>query len=81
MRKIALLLLVFALVCVQVVNGQVRKVSGTVTSSVDGTTLPGVSVVVKGTSIGTITNVNGDFAIDVPQNANVWFFICRDANC
>lgn len=74
MRKIALLFLVFALVCVQVVNGQVRRVSGTVTSSVDGTTLPGVSVVVKGTSIGTITNANGVFTLDVPQNANVLVF-------
>ncbi len=42
------------------------QVSGRVTSSADGNGLPGVSVVVKGTGSGVITNTNGDYNIDVP---------------
>ena len=74
MRKFALLLLVTALIGVQVVNAQVRRITGTVTSTVDGATVPGVSVVVKGTSIGTITNINGVYTLDVPQDATILVF-------
>ena len=47
------------------VYGQYVTVTGTVTSSEDGTTVPGVSVVEKGTSNGTTTGVNGDYTITV----------------
>lgn len=69
MRKFALFLLVFAFVSIQVVNAQVRRITGTVTGSADRMPIPGASVVVKGTSIGTITNVNGTYQLDVPQDA------------
>jgi TonB-dependent SusC/RagA subfamily outer membrane receptor len=74
MRKIALLVLVIAFISIQVVDAQVRRISGTVTSSVDGLTIPGASVVVKGTSIGTITNINGVYQLDVPQDATTIVF-------
>jgi TonB-linked SusC/RagA family outer membrane protein len=74
MRKIALFLLAFAFISMQVVNAQVRRISGTVTSSADGLSIPGVSVVVKGTSIGTITNINGVYQLDVPQDATTIVF-------
>ena len=48
--------------------GQERTVSGTVASS-NNETLPGVSVVVKGTNKGTITDSNGKFTIKVDANA------------
>ena len=41
-------------------------ITGTVTSS-DGETLPGVSVKLKGASIGTSTNINGVFTLKVPE--------------
>ncbi len=41
---------------------QQKSVSGKVTDS-SGATLPGVSVVVKGTTNGTITNGNGNYSI------------------
>jgi len=44
---------------------QKRKITGKVTDDT-GFPLPGVSVIVKGSSIGTITSVNGNFEIDVP---------------
>ena len=40
-------------------NAQVRSVSGTVVSAEDNTSIPGVSVIVKGTTIGTVTNIDG----------------------
>ena len=38
---------------------QERTIKGTVTSAEDGSLLPGVNVIVKGTSIGTITDARG----------------------
>ncbi len=50
---------------------QQREVSGRVTASDDGTGLPGVSVVVKGTTLGTSTDANGEFRLRVPDEAAV----------
>ena len=46
---------------------QGNAVSGKVTSSEDNEGLPGVNVIVKGTSQGTVTDVNGDYKIEVPD--------------
>ncbi len=52
---------------------QQKSVSGKVTDS-SGASLPGVSVVVKGTTIGSITDANGAFSIsDLPANATLLF--------
>src|SRR5688572_12632488 len=48
---------------------QERTVTGTVTASEDGLSLPGVSVQIKGTTTGTQTGTNGQYSINVP-NAN-----------
>lgn len=42
-------------------------IQGKVTSSEDGTPLPGVNVVIKGTSIGTITDAGGNYQIESTQ--------------
>src|SRR5690554_6621 len=49
-------------------------VSGKVTSADDGTTLPGVNVTVKGTAIGTVTDIEGNFNLDVPGADAVLIF-------
>lgn len=49
------------------------RVTGTVTSSSDGTPLPGLSIVVKGTSQGTITNADGKYTINAPEDAILIF--------
>jgi len=54
--------------------GQAREISGTVISDEDGEPLPGVSVSVKGTSVGTITGVNGKYTINVPQDGELLVF-------
>lgn len=63
------LILCFILVLVSAgAWAQQRTVTGTVTD-VGRQPLPGVTVVVMGTTIGTITDANGQFSISVPANA------------
>lgn len=45
-----------------------RVVTGNVTT-LDGEPLPGVSVVVTGTTLGTVTDINGNFTLRIPSNA------------
>ncbi len=73
MKKIACLLLLTAF-GTTLLLGQARQVSGTVTSAEDGMPIPGVSVAVKGTSVGTITNGQGNFQIDIPRDGEVLIF-------
>ena len=47
---------------------QGKKVSGVVTDQ-NGMAIPGASVVVKGTTIGTITDFDGKFALEIPTDA------------
>ncbi|MCA1759676.1 MAG: carboxypeptidase-like regulatory domain-containing protein, partial [Bacteroidales bacterium] len=49
------------------------RVTGTVTSAADGTPLPGLSIVVQGTSIGTITNADGNYTINAPEDGILVF--------
>ncbi|MCL3780815.1 TonB-dependent receptor [Prolixibacteraceae bacterium JC049] len=74
MRKFALLLTMILVVGVSALYAQTKKVTGTVTSSDDGATLPGVSVVVKGTTIGIITDIDGQYQLDVPSDAKTLVF-------
>ena len=48
-----------------------RTVTGKVTSADEGFSLIGVNVVVKGTSIGTATDINGDYSIEVPNGSSI----------
>ena len=54
---------------------QTRNITGTVTSATEGEgVLPGVTVTVKGTTIGILTDLNGKFTIPVPPNAVTLIF-------
>lgn len=48
-----------------------QKVNGVVTSSTDGLPLPGVTVLVKGTTTGTITGMDGDYSLNAPSDATL----------
>jgi TonB-dependent starch-binding outer membrane protein SusC len=48
---------------------QNKVVTGTITDAKDGSALPGVSVLVKGTTTGTQTSADGTFRLSVPDNA------------
>ncbi|MCE1198753.1 MAG: SusC/RagA family TonB-linked outer membrane protein [Marinilabiliales bacterium] len=69
MRKISLLLVFLSFLGLQVVFAQTRQITGIVTSGEDGTSIPGVSVVVKGSTLGTITDMDGKFTLKVPQGS------------
>jgi TonB-linked SusC/RagA family outer membrane protein len=73
MKKILLMGWV-VLLAINQVCGQERTVTGTVTSEEDGSPLPGVNVVVKGTSSGTVTDVAGKYSLAVPQEGGVLIF-------
>jgi TonB-dependent starch-binding outer membrane protein SusC len=52
---------------------QSRTVTGKVTSAEDGSGLPGVNIVEKGTSNGTTTDVDGGFSLNVGSNSTLVF--------
>ena len=64
MRKILLMLVVFFLLLGSA-YAQSRRITGKVSSAEDGTPLPGVNVVVKGTTTGTATDADGNYSLDV----------------
>jgi TonB-linked SusC/RagA family outer membrane protein len=53
--------------------GQDIRVRGVVTDASDGTTLPGVTVMVKGTTQGTLTDISGQYELSVAPNATLVF--------
>ncbi|TAH21975.1 MAG: TonB-dependent receptor [Cytophagales bacterium] len=53
---------------------QSKTVKGKVTASDDGAALPGVNIVIKGTSTGTTTDVEGNFSVNVPSSESVLVF-------
>ena len=70
----ALLLLVFFLLLMSVSYAQVRTITGTVSASDTKETLPGTSVLIKGTTTGTVSDINGRYTITVSQSPAVLLF-------
>jgi TonB-linked SusC/RagA family outer membrane protein len=70
MKKLKLFLICIFFAGMQFANAQTKSISGAVTSKEDGSSIPGVSVMVKGTTLGTVTNINGVYNLDVPVDAN-----------
>lgn len=53
---------------------QQNTITGTVTSGDDGLPLPGVSVVVTGSTLGTITDIDGKYSFDIPEASTMLTF-------
>ncbi len=51
-----------------------KVVNGVVTGSDTQESLPGVNVVVKGTTTGTVTNIDGEYTLEVPEDAEILRF-------
>src|SRR5687767_15048573 len=65
---------VLLLVCLSgTVWAQNRTITGKVTSSDDGSALPGVNILEKGTTNGTVTDANGAYSINVGSDATLVF--------
>ncbi|MFO8086254.1 MAG: SusC/RagA family TonB-linked outer membrane protein [Bacteroidales bacterium] len=69
MKKITLLLAGFIFMSLQVLQAQNRTITGTVTDE-EGSTMPGVSVVVLGTTSGTTTDSEGKFNLTISSDAD-----------
>jgi TonB-dependent starch-binding outer membrane protein SusC len=73
MTKKLLMSFVFLLCFMFKVSAQDRTVTGKVTSSDDGSPLPGVNVSIKGTTQGTVTGTDGTYKIGVSGNPTLIF--------
>ncbi len=74
MRKFTFFLVLLLMAGLQGVFAQSRVISGVVTSSDDKTPIPGVTIVVKSTTIGATTNVDGKYVLNVPAKYDVLTF-------
>ena len=73
MRKLIGLCVFLMMLGIQLSMAQERQVTGTVTDASDGTPLPGVTIVIKGTSTGTSTDIDGHYALNVPGDVVLVF--------
>jgi len=73
MKNVFLLLFLITL-CSVVVRAQGISVTGRVVSNEDPEGIPGVNVVVKGTTLGTVTDINGAYKINVSSDQSVLRF-------
>lgn len=65
-KKFYFLIILFLMAAVRVIYGQTINVSGTITGN-DGEPIPGASIVLKGTTTGVISNLDGMYSIAVPE--------------
>ncbi|MDE5421799.1 SusC/RagA family TonB-linked outer membrane protein [Ancylomarina sp. DW003] len=72
MKKLTLVVCVFML-AVLIVNAQTKQITGTVTSADDGLGMPGVSVVIKGTTVGASTDIDGKYVLEAQASDIVVF--------
>lgn len=73
MKKFILLCFSFVFAAISVL-AQDRVISGKVTSTDDGSSLPGVNVVLKGTTNGAVTDADGNYKISVPGSGGTLSF-------
>jgi TonB-linked SusC/RagA family outer membrane protein len=75
MKKLFLLIVLFVFVSGYTLMAQTIVITGSITSSVEGEgPIPGVTVQVKGTTIGVLTGADGKYSITVPTGATTLVF-------
>ncbi len=72
MRKLSFLLVILLLSAMQVLAQ--RTITGKVISTEDGVGIPGVTVLIQGTSTGVLTDLDGKYSISVPKDATALQF-------
>src|SRR5574344_81241 len=68
MRKLLLLMSFMVALCVGLSAQTKTTITGTVIGD-DGLPIPGASVIVKGTTVGTVTDIDGKYTLQVPEDA------------
>ncbi|TLV03360.1 SusC/RagA family TonB-linked outer membrane protein [Dyadobacter luticola] len=61
------------LLCFGLARGQ-SKITGKVVDAKDNSGIPGVNIIIKGTSTGTVTDTDGNYSLNVPDNNAVIVF-------
>jgi TonB-linked SusC/RagA family outer membrane protein len=74
MKRICIFTAFILMAAIQVLNAQTVQVTGTVTSAEDGQPLPGVSILIKGTTRGAVTDLDGNYSINVPPEGATLVF-------
>jgi TonB-dependent SusC/RagA subfamily outer membrane receptor len=74
MKKILLMSLALMFTLLQGAMAQTRTVSGRVTDQATGTGLPGVTILLKGTTNGVSSNADGGFSLTVPESGGTLVF-------
>jgi TonB-dependent starch-binding outer membrane protein SusC len=69
LKKLSGVFLILVL-CAFQLNAQDHRVTGRITDA-DGVTLPGVNVLVEGTTVGTVTDLDGNFTLTTPSPNSV----------
>ena len=72
-KNLKVFMFLFAMLTFAMSYAQVKTITGKVTDA-SGESLPGAAIVVKGTTIGTITNYDGEFSFNVPNDAQTLVF-------
>jgi len=70
MRKFTLLMVLMMFIGLGVTQAQ-KVITGKVTSSEDGSGIPGATILVKGTTVGVITDLDGKYSLTVPAGKEV----------
>jgi TonB-linked SusC/RagA family outer membrane protein len=74
MKKVVLFFSILLFMGILTANSQTRVLTGKVTSSEDNLPIPGVSISVEGTTLGTVTDMNGNYTLQVPEDARILIF-------
>lgn len=74
MKRILFLSLLLVTALVHQAMAQVKAITGKVTDASTNQPLPGVTVLVKGTTVGTATSSDGSYTINVPEGQNTLVF-------
>lgn len=69
-QKLLMLMLFFLSIGIHLASGQEMRVTGVVTDEKQ-LGLPGANILIKGTTIGTVSDVDGNFAIQVPSSNSI----------
>ena len=74
MKKIIGLFVFFFITGIHVLFAQDHSVSGKVSLEEDGLGVPGASVSVKGTTVGTTTDIDGNYVLKIPEDGKILVF-------
>ena len=74
MKKLFFVSIVICLAGNVLLNAQQVQVNGIVNQASDGTPLPGVTVMAKGTTVGVVTGIDGGYSINIPEGVEVLVF-------